>query len=191
MYGRLDVYLLNYQDGNPLLTGTDTMNQIERIFQIFGVPAQEDINSIPNLQKKNFIEILGKKHKGKNIQKIFPNATPEALDLLKKFLHFNPQKRITIEEALEHPYLKDQHQIEDEPISDPVPSLEFEFEKYNLTIQQLKDLIYEEILLYYFDDFRKEYEMKIKNGQSIMQHILNNENSQMITDDSDEDEDAE
>ena len=30
-----------------------------------------------------------------------------ALDLLKKFLHFNPEKRITIEEALEHPYLKD------------------------------------------------------------------------------------
>ena len=26
------------------------------------------------------------------------------------------------------------------------------------------DLIYEEILLYHFDDFRKEYEMKIKNG---------------------------
>ena len=36
--------------------------------------------------------------------------------------------------------------------------------KYLLGLFNFIDLIYEEILLYYFDDFRKEYEMKIKNG---------------------------
>jgi mitogen-activated protein kinase 1/3 len=35
-------------------------------------------------------------------------------------LTFNPQKRITVEEALEHPYLADLHFEDDEPTADPV-----------------------------------------------------------------------
>jgi len=37
------------------------------------------------------------------------------MDLLKKMLTFNPSKRITIEQALKHPYLKDFHNPDDEP----------------------------------------------------------------------------
>ena len=39
-----------------------------------------------------------------------------ALDLLKKFFVFSPEKRITIDEALKHPYLKALHCLEDEVI---------------------------------------------------------------------------
>ena len=39
-----------------------------------------------------------------------------ALDLLKKLLIFDPTKRITVDEALRHPYLKALHCIEDEVI---------------------------------------------------------------------------
>jgi len=37
-----------------------------------------------------------------------------ALDLLKKFLTFDPTKRITIDQALEHPYLANLHAPDDE-----------------------------------------------------------------------------
>jgi len=40
-----------------------------------------------------------------------------ALDLLSKFLIFDPSKRITVEEALNHPYLSTFHCPEDEVIS--------------------------------------------------------------------------
>lgn len=30
----------------------------------------------------------------------------DAMDLLKKLLHFNPKKRLTAEQALKHPYVK-------------------------------------------------------------------------------------
>lgn len=46
---------------------------------------------------------------------MYPHASPEALDLMQKLLVFNPNKRLTAEEALNHPYVKDFHNIDDEP----------------------------------------------------------------------------
>ncbi len=49
-------------------------------------------------------------------------------------LIFDFNKRITVEEALKHPYLSDLHLPEDEPSREKVPFMEFEFETYgNLT----------------------------------------------------------
>ena len=36
-------------------------------------------------------------------KQLFPQANPQALDLLGKLLAFDPAKRISCEEALEHP----------------------------------------------------------------------------------------
>ena len=43
---------------------------------------------------------------------MYPNANPLAIDLLDKCLTFNPRKRITVEEALAHPYLEPYHDPE-------------------------------------------------------------------------------
>jgi mitogen-activated protein kinase 15 len=42
----------------------------------------------------------------KSPQQMFPTASDDALDLLKRLLQFNPKKRFTAEEALRHPYVK-------------------------------------------------------------------------------------
>lgn len=93
---------------------------------------------------------------------------------------FDPEKRITVTEALDHPYLADLHLEEDEPTREEVNHLDFEFEDYNLTTQQLKDLLYEEILLYHSKEFYKEYERKKANKESLITHILQNSNSENI-----------
>ena len=57
---------------------------------------------------------------------LFPNASPLAIDLLDKLLKFDPATRITVEEALAHPYLENYHDEQDEPIcSEP---FDFSFE---------------------------------------------------------------
>ena len=48
-------------------------------------------------------------------QRLFPNANPDALDLLDKMLAFDPSSRISVEDALEHRYLQVWHDASDEP----------------------------------------------------------------------------
>jgi mitogen-activated protein kinase 7 len=73
---------------------------------------------------------------------LYPQATPLALDLLEKMLCFDPARRITCQEALEHPYFSVWHDPVDEP-SCEVP-FDFGFEREDST-NGMRDLIVEEV----------------------------------------------
>ena len=49
--------------------------------------------------------ISKKKRKVRDFDAIFGNAPKPVVDLIKKMLIFNPDKRITVEQALKHPFL--------------------------------------------------------------------------------------
>ena len=63
--------------------------------------AKECLNQI-NLTKK------------KSMTSTFGSMDKDGLDLLRKLLTFNPKHRYTVEEALDHPYLKDFHDLSEE-----------------------------------------------------------------------------
>ena len=75
-------------------------------------------------------------------------------------LTYDPDERITVADALGHPYLKQLHFPDDEPTTDMVSPFDFDFEKYSLSKEDFKDLMYEEIMLYHSDEAAFAY---IKN----------------------------
>jgi len=79
----------------------------------------------------------------------FPNADPAAVKLLQKLLAFDPKDRPTAEEALADPYFKGLAKVEREPSCQPISKMEFEFERRKFTKEDVKELIFREILEYH------------------------------------------
>lgn len=92
----------------PFFPGKDYKNQLELIFNVMGTPSQEDVAAISNMAARKHIS----KMKQKSPQALdkfnsrFAQASRLEIDLLKKMLTFNPDKRISVEEALEHPWIR-------------------------------------------------------------------------------------
>ena len=100
--------------GKPLFPGKSTLDQLARVLEITGYPNKEDVESMQSTLAHTMLESLPSiKHK--RIRDIFPTASDETVDLLKKLLQFNPIKRPTAEEVLKHPFVKQFHNPEDEP----------------------------------------------------------------------------
>ncbi len=121
------------------------------ITKLLGNPSAKLVSKIENEKNKDFVRQLPKRE-GKDFDQLFKGGNPDAIDLLKKMLTYDPDDRITVEQALEHPYLKQLHYPDDEPTTQPVSAFDFDFEKYSLSKEDFKDLMYEEIMLYHEDD---------------------------------------
>ena len=99
----------------------------------------EDYYGIKSRRAREYIRSLPFKKKIP-MKAMFPKTSDLALDLLEKLLAFNPVKRITVEEALKHPYLEPYHDPEDEPTAEAIPEEFFDFDKNKdtLTKEELK-----------------------------------------------------
>ena len=91
------------------------MNQIDRIMEIVGRPSPEDVTAIKSPFAATMLDNLPPT-KPKPLSKVLENASAEALDLLRKCLHFNPQVRLAAEKSLCHPYVNKFRNTEDEPV---------------------------------------------------------------------------
>jgi serine/threonine protein kinase len=138
------------------------------IIEMLGFPEDEDLEILSDFKDLDQLKKIGK-NANQRFETKFANSPPEAVDLLKKMLTFDPKKRITVEQALEHPYLSALHCPEDEPTTEPVSAFDFEFEIYDLKREDYKDLLFEEVMLYQSNDMIREY---LENKQKFPDGIL-------------------
>jgi len=78
-----------------------------------------------------------------DISTLYPGAGADALDLLNKILVFNPYFRISVDEALNHPFFKKVKKAEKEMCS--TKEITIEFEKDHLDRKRLRQLFLEEV----------------------------------------------
>ncbi len=87
--------------GKPLFPGTSTINQLERIVEVFGRPLPSDIDSMNILNAANILNSIPHPSNPRSLTHMCPNASTEALDCMCALLRFNPIERISAEKALE------------------------------------------------------------------------------------------
>jgi mitogen-activated protein kinase 15 len=86
-------------NGRPVFPGTSTMNQIERIIEVINMPSKQDIDAVASSFTATMLESLPQMNY-KLLGDVFPNASSEAIDLIRSCFHFNPLRRPSSEELL-------------------------------------------------------------------------------------------
>ncbi|KAF7829635.1 mitogen-activated protein kinase-like protein NTF3 [Senna tora] len=129
----------------PIFPGSECLNQLKLIINILGSQREEDIEFIDNPKAKKYIKSLPYSP-GTPLTRLYPNAHPLAIDLLQKMLVFDPSKRISVTEALQHPYMSPLY----DPNSDPpaVVPIDLDIEE-DLGEEMIREMMWKEMLHYH------------------------------------------
>ena len=151
--------------GKPIFPGSSTINQIEKIVELTGMPSEDVIKSISPFAPTMMQSLNGEKARSQNQNSMqlggqskrldpsmggssaawrakLPNASDDAIDLLQKLLSFTPETRISAAKALAHPYVAQFHDPAAERVADFVVQVPID-DKEKKTTGQYRSQIYE------------------------------------------------
>ena len=168
----------------------DLSRQIQRMISLLGLPPNSFMNEISDLEIKEFMVKADKKVQKVDWTQLFPNLQDDGMDLLKRLLEYDPEKRISAEEALKHPFLANIHQPEEQDKVVDICYFDFEFEMYTLDNKILRELIMDEILIYNNPEAKKRYKaIKEKYPSGVLELMYNKKaNSDSSSSDSSQNE---
>lgn len=152
--------------GKPIFKGKDYVDQLNRILQVLGTPSETTLRRIGSKNVQDYIHQLGFIPKVPFVT-LYPDANPDALDLLERMLAFDPQQRITVNEALEHPYLSIWHDPADEPVC--AVTFDFGFEAVN-ELEELKTMVVDEV-----HDFRSFVRQPLMEDADYEEEVIEEE----------------
>ncbi|KAE9553777.1 hypothetical protein FO519_002998 [Halicephalobus sp. NKZ332] len=132
--------------GEVLFRGSEAMEQYRLIVQLCGTPDEEllgkiETNNSPAM--RSVVERMGEGAQRQDFKVFFKECSEDAVDLLDKLLILDPDKRISVNEALAHPYVEEHHM----PTDEPTASQPFDIEENGVerTIDEWKQIIWNEI----------------------------------------------
>ncbi|GJZ65304.1 mitogen-activated protein kinase 9 [Tanacetum coccineum] len=134
--------------GRPLFPGKNVVHQLDIMTDLLGTPSSEALARIRNEKARRYLSNMRKKPAIPFSHK-FPYVDPLALRLLERLLSFDPKDRPSAEDALADPYFQGLANVEREPSTRAISKLEFEFERKKLAKDDVRELIYREILEYH------------------------------------------
>jgi len=93
-------------NGRPLFPGSSEKDQLHRIFKVLGSPNKLAWPGMAELPDHKVVETLPT-YQPQPLKKVVPRLDPAGLDLLARMLQYDPAKRISAEQAMQHQYFKD------------------------------------------------------------------------------------
>lgn len=90
--------------GNPLFPGDSEIDQLFKIFRVFGTPTEE---TWPGFTRLPGYQPTFPKFPEQNLAEVLHCNNDLLVDLLKQLLEINPSKRISAMRALQHPFFAD------------------------------------------------------------------------------------
>ncbi|XP_039382550.1 mitogen-activated protein kinase 15 isoform X2 [Mauremys reevesii] len=135
----------NWRKGDPAPAGQGDSLPQHQGPRVTLPKGKKDILAIHSDYRASVINRISSRRRV-TIEEILPSSTPpHALDLLKRLLVFNPDKRLTAEEALQHPYVKRFHCPAKEPSLDYDVILPLD-DDIQLSVAEYRNKLYEMIL---------------------------------------------
>jgi mitogen-activated protein kinase 1/3 len=107
-------------------------DQLAVIFDVLGTPGDDDISYVTDAKALGYLRSFTNIPRLDMAQK-YPGASGDGCDLLNRMLQFNPYFRISVDEALAHPFFTRVRKPHKERESDLQIVLDFEAETLDRT----------------------------------------------------------
>ncbi|CAN1344344.1 Mitogen-activated protein kinase 7 [Linum perenne] len=132
----------------PIFPGTECLNQLKLIVDILGSQHDANLQFIGNSKARRYIKSLSHS-RGVDFSHLYPRADPQAIDLLQRMLVFDPTKRITVDEALRHPYMSGLYDPRrDVPAARACVDLDVD---ENVGEDVIREMMWDEMILYHHE----------------------------------------
>uniref|UniRef100_A0A3P9N0Q6 mitogen-activated protein kinase n=1 Tax=Poecilia reticulata TaxID=8081 RepID=A0A3P9N0Q6_POERE len=130
--------------GTVLFPGHDSIDQLKKILNLTGTPDSSLMQKMQSKDAQSYVQGLPSQKK-KNFKEVFPTMNEKAVNLLEGMLLLDPEKRLTANQGLAHPFLSEYHDPDSEPDSKPYDD---SFESLELDVGEWKSLIHMEIMTF-------------------------------------------
>lgn len=127
----------------PIFIGDDQIQQVNEICKIIGSPSRHIVFSYGTTTAWELFSEPNPKYQKKHWGELYPHANLDAQDLLDKMICWDTRERFNISEILDHPYLEDIRNKDEEASMET--EFDFSFEWKASSLNEMKHLLHEEV----------------------------------------------
>lgn len=121
-------------------------DQLNVIFEVVGTPGEEDLHFITDDKAITYLKSF-KQRERKSLGLMYPHSHAALIELIEKMVVFDPFKRLSLEEAISHPYFDEVREPVKERVAEVPADFDFELIE-NITTATLREYFIKEISMY-------------------------------------------